>query len=115
MLPAQAASIAAARIDLVKRPLDVLGHFETLDYAIVLPNTRASSAAFIANRIYENLTATPLIPGVDKSNLFLSFGVANLPNDGDDLASLVSAAKEAKHTAKTGNFPVVLSRTLKKD
>ena len=112
-LPSQAASIASMRIDLVKRKLDVLGHFEALDYAIVMPNTKASSAAFVANRIYETLTATPLFPGVDKSSLFLSFGVANLPSDGDDLQSLVLAAKDAKARAKQGAFPVVLARSNK--
>jgi hypothetical protein len=112
-LPSQAASIAAMRIDLVKRKLDTLGHFEALDYAIIMPNTKASSAAFVANRIYETLTATPLFPGVDRSSLFLSFGVANLPADGDDLQSLIHAAKDAKARAKQGAFPVVLARSAR--
>ena len=112
-LPSQAAAVAGMRIDLVKRSLDTLGHFETLDYAIIMPNTKASAAAFVANRIYESLTATPLFPGVDKGSLFLSFGVANLPSDGDDLESLLSAAKDAKARAKQGAFPVVLERSAK--
>ena len=113
-LPSQAASIASMRIDLVKRNLDVLGHFEALDYAIIMPNTKASSAAFVANRIYETLTATPLFPGLDRSTLFLSFGVANLPADGDDLESLIKGAKDAKARAKQGAFPVVLARSSNK-
>ena len=112
-LPSQAASIAGMRIDLVKRKLDILGHFETLDYAIIMPNTKASSAAFVANRIYESLTATPLFPGIDKGSLFLSFGVANLPSEGDDLESLLLAARDAKSRAKQGAFPVVLARSAK--
>ncbi len=112
-LPSQAASVASMRIDLVKRPLDILGHFETLDYAIIMPNTKASSAAFVANRIYETLTATPLFPGVDKGSLFLSFGVANLPSEGEDLEALLRAAKDAKQRAKQGAFPVVLARSAK--
>jgi len=112
-LPSQAAAIAGMRIDLVKRRLDILGHFEALDYAIIMPNTKASSAAFVANRIYETLTATPLLPGIDRRALFLSFGVANLPADGDDLESLILSAKDAKMRAKQGAFPVVLARTSK--
>jgi hypothetical protein len=112
-LPLQAAAIAGMRIDLIKRPLDILGHFEALDYAIIMPNTRASSAAFIANRIYETLTAAPLIAGVDRSSCFLSFGVATLPSAGEDLQSLVVAAKDAKQRAKQGAVPVVLARNLK--
>lgn len=112
-LPSQAASVAGMRIDLVKRSLDTLGHFETLDYAIIMPNTKASAAAFVANRIYESLTATPLFPGIDRGSLFLSFGVANLPADGDDLESLLTAAKDAKARAKQGAFPVVMARSAK--
>ncbi len=114
-LPAQAASIATMRAELVKRPLDTLGHFETLDYALLLPNTTASSAAFVANRMYEALTATPLYPGLDRSNLMLAFGIASLPADGDDLATLVSATKDAKYRAKQGTFPIVLARTARRD
>jgi hypothetical protein len=114
-LPSQAASIAAMRIELVKRPLDTLGHFESLDYAIVLPNTKSSSAAFVANRMYEALTATPLYPGIDRSNIALAFGIASLPADGDDLQSLVNAAKDAKYRAKQGAFPIVLARTARRD
>jgi GGDEF domain-containing protein len=68
-----------------KRPLDLLGHFESRDFAILMPNTRASQAAFVANRILDSLTVTPLAPGIDRANLTLCFGVANLPSDGEDL------------------------------
>jgi GGDEF domain-containing protein len=114
-LNTQAAGIAAMRIDLVKRPLDTIGHFEAVDYALLLPNTTGSSAAFVANRMLESLTATPLIKGVDRNTLELCFGVASLPADGDDLESLVLAAKTAKLKAKQGQFPIVLSRSKKRD
>ena len=112
-LPAHAAAMAAMRIDLVKRPLDTLAHFEALDHVILLPNTKASQAAFIANRIYENLTATPLDPEIDRSKLFLALGVASLPSDGLDLSHLLHAARDAKLRATQGQFPIVLSRTAK--
>jgi GGDEF domain-containing protein len=106
--------MAAMRISMIKRPLDTLGHFETLDFALILPNTSGSSAAWVANRIYESLTATPLGKGLDRNTLLIAFGVASLPADGDDLESLVLAARDAKSKAKTGTFPVVLSRAPKK-
>ncbi len=115
VLNQQAAGIAAMRMDLVKRPLDIIGHFEAVDYGLLLPNTTGSSAAFVANRILESLTATPLIKGVDRNTLTFAFGVASLPADGDDLESLVLAAKSAKLKAKQGQFPIVLSRTKKRD
>jgi len=115
LLNAAACSIAAMRIDLVKRNLDVLGHFETVDFGLLLPNTGASSAAFVANRIYEALTATPLVQGLEREQLALAFGVASLPADGEDLESLVYNAKAALAQAKIGTFPIVLSRPVKRD
>ncbi|HEY9732383.1 MAG TPA: DUF4388 domain-containing protein [Drouetiella sp.] len=113
VLTSQAAGIAAMRIDLVKRPLDIIGHFEAVDYGLLLPNTTGSSAAFVANRILESLTATPLVKGVDRNSLELAFGIACLPADGDDMESLVMSAKAAKAKAKSGQFPIVLSRSKK--
>jgi len=114
-LPVAALNTAATRIGLVKRPLDTLAHFYGQDFAILMPNTRASQAAFVANRVLDALTVTPLAPGIDKANLSLAFGVANLPADGEDLESLIQAAVDAHAEAKEGTFPIVLARTSKRD
>ncbi len=114
-LPVEALATAATRIGLVKRPLDTLAHFYGQDFAILMPNTRASQAAFVANRVLDSLTVTPLVPGIDKANLSLAFGVANLPSDGEDLESLIQAAVDAHAEAKEGTFPIVLARTSKRD
>ncbi len=114
-LPVEALATAATRIGLVKRPLDTLAHFYGQDFAILMPNTKASQAAFVANRVLDALTVTPLAPGIDKANLSLAFGVANLPSDGEDLESLIQAAVDAHSEAKDGTFPIVLARTGKRD
>ncbi|MDP3507617.1 MAG: DUF4388 domain-containing protein [Candidatus Melainabacteria bacterium] len=114
-LPVQALQTAAMRIGLVKRPLDTMAHFYGQDFAIMMPNTKASQAAFVANRVLDALTVTPLAPGIDKANLSLAFGVANLPSDGEDLESLIQAAVDAHDEAKKGTFPIVLARTSKRD
>ncbi|MBZ0185199.1 MAG: DUF4388 domain-containing protein [Candidatus Obscuribacterales bacterium] len=115
MLAPAIITTAARRIDLVKRPLDSLGHFEGAEFGLILPNTRPSQAAFVANRILDALTNTPLSADLDRRNLVLSFGVAGLPADGDDLQSLIESARAAKNEAKEGTFPIVLSRNLKRD
>lgn len=114
LLAGEASNMAAMRISMIKRPLDTLGHWETLDYGLLLPNTSGSSAAWVANRVYESLTATPLGKGLDRNTLSIAFGVASLPADGDDLESLITAARDARNQARTGTFPVVLSRPAKK-
>lgn len=115
MLPANVINTAALRIELVKRPLDLMGHWETTEFGLLLPNTRPSQAAFVANRILDALTNTPLAPDIDRRNLLLSFGVAGLPSDGEDLLSLIDAARTAKNEAREGTFPIVLSRSRKRD
>jgi hypothetical protein len=95
-IPLQAVSTAALRIEMIKRPSDIAGHFETRDFALLLPNTQSPTASLIANKVIQVLRAAPLAPGLDKSTLKFSFGIATLPDDGDDLESLIKSAKAAK-------------------
>lgn len=113
VLPPSAVQNAARRIDMVKRPLDILGHYEMLEFALLLPNTRTASAAYIANRILQTLTVTPLIANMDKKSLKLAFGVANLPADGESVQQLLDAARAAKNRAVEANFPLIISKSLK--
>lgn len=113
VLPPSAVQNAAKRIEMVKRPLDILGHYEMLEYALLLPNTRTASAAYVANRILQTLTVTPLIKNLDKKSLKLAFGVANLPADGDSVQQLLSAARAAKDRAVEANFPLIISKSFK--
>ncbi len=113
VLPPSAVQNAAQRIEMVKRPLDILGHYEMLEYALLLPNTRTASAAYVANRILQTLTVTPLIKNLDKKSLKLAFGVANLPADGDSVQQLLSAVRKAKDRAVEANFPLIISKSYK--
>ncbi len=114
-LPAEAIAQASLRIDLVKRPLDTFGHFENMEFALILPNTRPSQAAFIANRILDAVGNTPLSNDLNRRNLLLAIGIAGLPADGEDIPALLGAARGAKNEAREGTFPIVLSRSLKRD
>lgn len=114
-LPSHAVNTAALRIELVKRPLDLLGHFDANEYCLILPNTKPSQAAFVANRILDALTNTPLAPDVERRNLKLAFGISGLPSEGEDLSALLETARAAKNEATEGTFPIVLSRTRKRD
>jgi GGDEF domain-containing protein len=101
------AAIAIKRIELLKRPLDSIAHFETLNYALLFPNTRASAGAFVANRILQSLTAAPLSSDLDKKTLHLAFGIASIPADGHDIESVLTAARNALTKARDGDFQIV--------
>lgn len=103
---------AMQRIGLVKRQIDTLGHYETFDYALLLPNTNAAAAAALANRISDVLREAPLSSDMDSRALALAFGVATVPEDSVDLDRLIQAAKRARDEAKNGKRRVVLARDL---
>jgi GGDEF domain-containing protein len=109
----QEAAVALKRIELLKRPLDILGHFETLNYALLLPNTRASQGAYLANRCLQAITSVPLSSGLDRRNVHVAFGIASIPADADDIESLLIAAKGALSKATEGDFPIVVAHGAK--
>jgi|AGTN01.2.fsa_nt_gi FOG: GGDEF domain len=117
-VPLEAISTAALRISLVIRKLDIVGHFDSdlkvasNTYGILLPGTRLAEGVLIAGKILKALTASSLSPGMNKHTLKISFGVAGLPDNGNDLKSLVIAAQAARQQALEKNFPVNAFRGL---
>jgi len=101
---------AARRINTVIRSLDILAHFETLSYALLLPSTEGPAAAMLAHRILETVRGSALLPGVD--SLAMAFGIASMPDDCRDMGLLVSAAKAAKMVAQRNNYPIVMFKDM---
>jgi len=101
---------AMQRISLVKRRIDLLSHFETADYAILLPNTNAVAAGALASKVAEVLREAPLSSDMDARNLALAFGVAAVPEDYQQLDKVLIAATKARESAKKGQRRVVLAR-----
>lgn len=100
------------RIGLVKRQVDQVGHYETFDYAILLPNTNSMAAGALANRIVSVLLEAPLSSDMDSRSLALAFGVATVPEDCQELDKLIVLAKRARDRAKQGQNRVVLARDV---
>lgn len=103
---------AMQRIGLVKRQVDQVGHYETFDYAIILPNTNSMAAGALANRIVSVLLEAPLSSDMDSRSLALAFGVATVPEDCQELDKLIVLAKRARDHAKKTNQRVVLAREI---
>lgn len=99
--------IALSRIAAINRPLDLLAHFETIAYALLLPNTTGGGALQIAQRMLEALSNTPLTSELDSKLLKLSFGIAAVPSHCKDMESLVRLAKQALQKAKSGDLTIV--------
>lgn len=107
--PLDVGAVAEAfrRISQIKRHVDMICHYDTYDYGLILPNTRTSGANIFARRILKALTSTPL-PGIENNRLSIVMGVATVPDDCVDLAVLLSAAEAAKAQAVKTVAPIVL-------
>lgn len=103
---------AMQRISLVKRAVDILGHYETFDYGMLLPNTNSAAASALANRVADVLREAPLSSDIDSRSLALAFGVATVPEDCQELDKVLLAARKARDKAKYGQQRVVLARDI---
>jgi len=103
---------AMQRISLVKRHVDMLGHYETFDYAMLLPNTNSTAASALASRIADVLREAPLSSDMDSRSLALAFGVATVPEDCQELDKVLMAARKARDKAKFTQQRVVLAREI---
>jgi len=88
-------------IRLCARPMDAVCRYGGEELAVILPETDASGAGIVAERIRasvaESLTTTPQ---GDEIQVTVSIGCATFPRDGDTGSGLVKAADEALYAAK---------------
>ena len=103
---------AMQRINLVKRAVDVLGHYETFDYTMLLPNMNSAAASALASRISDVLREAPLSSDMDSRSLALAFGVATVPEDCQELDKVVMLARKARDKSKFTQQRVVLAREI---
>ncbi len=104
---------ALQRIAAIKRPLDHLGHFEAINYALLLPGSGATIANQIAHQMIQVIRSQPLSNDLDDKSLKLSFGIASIPSPCSDIHSMITQGKKALMQAKNGHFPVILAQNEK--
>lgn len=107
LLPPVAVQEAAKRIATVKRNIDCLAHFEQAGFILVLPSTQVSAATLVAKRLCDILWDSSLGGNLDSRSLALAFGVAGMPEDCQDLGSLLNSARESLNQSKRTGSPVV--------
>ena len=89
----------------------MIGHFETFDYALFMPNTQTKTAKVFAARVMEMLSADPFVPR-PMGQLTLYFGISCAPEDTMDLPTMLSAAREAKRRGCESGSPVTTGKEL---
>ncbi len=98
-LPIPALKEIANRLEQLKRPFDILAHYETFDFALLLPGATAKAARMFGHKVSESLLNVPLMQG-QTTRLLLAGGIASTPEDTQDLGRFLAAAREAKNKAK---------------
>lgn len=90
------------RINKLKRKTDILAHYETLRFALLLPETESQAAKSFANRLAEILMSSPLSDGGLGRPMVASVGVASIPDDCQALGTLLAKAKPPKTSVGQG-------------
>lgn len=105
---------ANKRMNMIKRPLDFLCHYENDNYALLLPNTKSQGAAVLAARLVDTFRKEPL-ETANGSDIALSMGVAGMPDDFLDPPFLLAGAEAAKNEAVKTNASIVQFKDLPDD
>jgi diguanylate cyclase (GGDEF)-like protein len=105
--------VAQALLGSVKRPEDLVARYGGEEFAVILPNTTATGAVYLAEKMRKNIKALE-IPHVNSTvnpYVTISLGVASIvPHPESSLEMLIEAADRALYQAKaTGRDRYVLS------
>ena len=106
-LPPRAVRAATEKLFKVTRQLDLVTHYEQLDYAMLLPTTNRQQAAEFAQTVSKALLSQPLLPDMEPKSLIVHMGVACFPEDTSHPGILLAAARDAKQIAQQSGRPVV--------
>jgi GGDEF domain-containing protein len=90
----------ATRIGEIKECYDMLGHCQTVDFALLAPTKDKQSATLLANEILNVASNSPLDPQSNLGPLLMACGIAGIPEDGVDLQTVLTAALDAKARAR---------------
>lgn len=97
-----------SKISEMKRPIDILGHFQTFEYGLILPNMGSRSAANIVHQIQATMPSINFKSGISGANVILDFGIAGLPEHTTSMGQLIPAAAEARKRAETTSSHVMV-------
>ena len=92
-LPVQALQEVVARVNKLIRRTDTLFHYETLGFAILMPETGFESAKTFALRLAEILMSKHLAGEKDSYPIVASVGFASIPDSCETLGALMALAR----------------------
>jgi len=82
------------------RGVDILARYGGEEFVILLPNSTAKEAVYLAERIREQISLFKLKIGSNQVGVTISLGVVDYPGSGQTLESLIQQADKALYAAK---------------
>lgn len=95
-------------ISKMKRPIDILGHFQTFEYAIILPNMGSRAAASVVQKIQSSIPSIVFKSGINGHSVVLDFGIAGIPEHCSELGQIIPAAAQARVRAEGSSSNVAV-------
>lgn len=99
--------------NLCKGELDLVGHFQTLEFALILPFSNAEKAMGLCRNLVKTLAGLPpdeeegdlpAEPQEPEAPLKLSFGIVSVPEDSTDLAKGILLAQSNRQSKPQGRY-----------
>ncbi len=100
------------RLSPMIRKIDMVGHFQLLDYAMLLSFTDSSAAAVMAKKFIETASATFRDKGFEPADTGIAVGIASVPEDCTEPGMLIAAANEAKLRSKQTGTQIITFQSL---
>ena len=101
-------------VNAFKRSTDLLGHFRTFEFGVILPGTDAAAALTFANHLVNDVRASTAFGTESPADVAIAVGLATVPQDCQSLAHLLPAAEEAKRIARESGTPITTFKSLYK-
>lgn len=92
------------------RGIDLACRFGGEEFVVVMPDTEASIAEKVAERVRAEIAQTPFAVGAGQIDVTVSVGVSSLKRGTDTVADLVKRADVALYEAKTGGRNRVVAK-----
>jgi len=111
VMPMNSLSLATQAISQIKRDVDVFGHVGDKAFGLILPGVGTNQSHALVDRIVADLPK--LASKLGGHWPILHFGIAGVPDDARDLASLFHAAQSAMIHAASKNYTRIRSADLR--
>ncbi len=111
VMPMNSLSLATQAISQIKRDVDVFGHVGDKAFGLILPGVGTNQSHALVDRIVADLPK--LASKLRGYWPILHFGIAGVPDDARDLASLFHAAQNAMIHAANKNYTRIRSADLR--